>query len=418
MHQQLETTYQALFDQRHYERRAGRRFLTRDAALEHYASEGEAAGLDPSPYFDVAHYRLQLGEVLPAQGLLRHYAETGHREGCNPTPFFEQDWYAWQNPDALHAHDNAYLHYLETGRNQKRDPSPRVDMVLYEDSVGAKRRSEHYELILAGLRSPAMGVYDGWDDLERAQNRFREAISVYISKANLAGPPRRSLVFLQCGPQSRHREWLNNEPRDWDLLVNYYDAAGFDAGVGEYVFFQPGTKFTAISKLWQSHSGLFLKYDHVLFLDDDILVSTGKLNRLFEICREKKLDLAQMTLSENSHCVWKLFYSQPSKTLRYVSGVEIMMPVLSRRALIETGRDFSRSVSGFGLDLLAGKKLINDKRDNIAVIDQVVAEHTKPIDQGGGGYYSYLRSRHINAKAELWHLVTTFGLDRGFKAFE
>jgi hypothetical protein len=398
-----------LFDQAYYERACRRRFRKAGEALRHYLSIGEESGLSPGPTFDTSHYRTQLEDV-PPEGLLRHYCRTGYREDLSPTPFFEPKWYRWQNPDSAHGYTNPYAHYLDIGRKQGRDPSPLVDMVRYEQATEGKHPRERlYELILSGCRSAAMGVYEGWEDLRAAQANFRRGISVYAAKCQIPTTSRRSLVFLQCGSKSRHREWISPS-RDWDLLVNYYDAAGYDPDVGEYIFFQPGTKFTATNLILEQYPDILFQYDYVLFLDDDIVPPADGVNRLFDLCRQYELDLAQMSLSQDSWAVWDVFYSRRGNVLRYVTGVEIMMPVFSRQALATCRADFGLSVSGFGLDLLFSDKLLNAERPNIAVIDEVAAVHANPIDQDGGAYYSYLRSRHINAKSELWYLIKEHSL--------
>ena len=337
---------------------------------------------------------------------------TGYREGINPTRYFEHNWYAWQNPDSLKNYSNPYLHYLDVGRFQGRDPSPLVDMIRYSEFIGDEINVENqYKAILKGVRSAACGVYESMDDLPKIQSDFISAISVIPHKAEIYRPCRPYLVFLQTGPQSVHRKWFSDTSRNWDLMVNYYNADGYDPGFGDYVFFQPGTKFTGIHKIWNQFHNILRQYRYILFLDDDILVSVDSLNSLFKICEKSSLDLAQMSLSKKSHCVWPVLFNKQSRGLRPVDAVEIMMPVVSRYAMQQIGDCFRESVSGFGLDLYFGKKLLNESRNNIAVIDEVIAEHEKPIDSAGGSYYKYMRSRLINPKAELWNLITKYDLE-------
>jgi hypothetical protein len=156
----------------------------------------------------------------------------------------------------------------------------------------------------------------------------------------------------------------------------------------------------------------FLDYEYVLFLDDDIIISMSNLDDLFKRCAINKLDLAQMALSDKSFCVWDCLYSRGRKGIRYLNCVEIMMPVLSRHALKLCGYEFGRSVSGHGLDVLFGKKVANKSRNNIAIIDDLVADHSKPIDDTNGAFYNYLSSNLINPKAEFWYLINNECLDR------
>ncbi|WP_413718514.1 DUF707 domain-containing protein [Silicimonas sp. MF1-12-2] len=206
--------------------------------------------------------------------------------------------------------------------------------------------------------------------------------------------------------------WAGHSGREWDLMLNYYDAAGMRSGVGEYAVFQKGTKFTAMKMLTDRFPQIFSAYDHVLFIDDDIETSGEDLNGLFAACRRHSLDLAQMALTDDSACNWNELFTRPTGSdPRRVSAVEIMMPVFSRQALKWVMPTFGQSISGFGLDLVWGQ-IVADKGGRIAVLDDIAARHARPVDQAGGAYYRYLRRHGINAKAELWTLLKSYDAQR------
>lgn len=343
------------------------------------------------------------------------YLQHGLKRKLNPTPWFLTDWYAWQNPD-WSVYGSPYLHYLNKGCGECRDPSPFVDMRRYQSIAGVPADAI-YDLILAGHRSIALGVYDSRADLVRCQDSFRAAIRVAAHRIVPPSDRKKALVVLQTGRGTVAQDWFEKSDREWDLLVNYYDASGFRPGFGDYVFFQKGTKFTAMWLLWARYQEIFKHYDHVLFLDDDVEVSGVDLNRLFQTCRTHNLDLAQMSLSDGSSCNWRELFSQAGNTFpRAVSAVEIMMPVFSAVALRTVAPTFAQSVSGFGLDLAWGK-LIRDAGGKIAVLDDVVATHARPVDQTDGAYYSYLRRHMINPKSELWVLLNDYDADRNLVSF-
>lgn len=341
-----------------------------------------------------------------------YYLKHGLAAGIDPTPWFVTDWYAWQNPDWSIAHDAPYLHYLNVGRQEGRDPSPFVDIHRYRQSLaGTVPVAAIYDLILKGYRSPALGVTTP-DRLRQEQQAFLSGIACVAHRMRPPPTPRRALVVLQAGRASLAGAWFSDEGREWDLLVNYYDASGFRPGFGEYACFQKGTKFTAMWYLAKNHFRLIDAYEHVLFLDDDIQTGTDALNRLFAACRRHDLDLAQMTLCESSSCNWpELFSRAGCHEPRPVSAVEIMMPVFSRRAFKKVASTFGQSISGFGLDLVWGK-IIGNAKGRVAVLDDIVATHRRPVDQANGAYYSYLRRAGINPKAELWALLQAYDAAR------
>ena len=100
--------------------------------------------------------------------------------------------------------------------------------------------------------------------------------------------------------------------------------------------------------------------------------------------------------------------------MRYVNSVEIMMPVFSRRALESTRHLFAESVSGWGIDLVAGKIVRERLGTCPAVIDLVVARHLKPIDLKGGAFYKMLRNANINPEIEMRLLVDKHDAENHF----
>lgn len=338
-----------------------------------------------------------------------YYLEHGLVQSLDPTPWFITDWYAWQNPDWRLQYEAPYLHYLDVGRHEGRDPSPFIDIHQYRSALGDNiAPGVIYDLICKGHHSPALGVVDR-EILRRHQATFLAGISCVAHRLRPLANPRRALVVLQAGRNALAGDWSRDEGREWDLMVNYYDASGFRPGFGDYACFQKGTKFTAMWLLLTRFGHLFRTYDHVLFLDDDVNTNVADLNRLFAGCRRHELDLAQMTLTDDSSCNWVELFSRSAQAgPRPVSAVEIMMPVLSQKALRLITPTLGESVSGFGLDLVWGK-LVADAGGKIAVLDSIVAAHRRPVDQGSGAYYSYLRRVGINAKAELWALLCDYG---------
>lgn len=373
------------------------------------ALRGRQAG-DPAgtagPPIDLNHLEAQAPHLRMTADHAGYYLAHGLERRLDPTPFFVTDWYAWQNPDWPTRHGAPYLHYLDVGQAEGRDPSPFVDVTRYLEATGGAVPPERvYRAILGGLRSPATGVYETPEDLDRAQRAFIRNLAVFAHRIVPPALRRRSLVVCQAGPGALFQGWGEARERSWDLMVNYYDARGFRPGLGEYVLFQKGTKFTAMRLLMERFGEILASYDHVLFLDDDIATTAADLDSLFAACRGHGLDLAQMALTECSACNWGHLFRQPAGAgPRRVSAVEIMMPVLSRRALGWIAPTLGQSVSGFGLDLVWGK-IVTERGGSIAVLDDITATHARPVNQSGGAFYRYLRRHGINAKAELWSLV-------------
>jgi len=326
--------------------------------------------------------------------------------------YFNEKWYAWQNPDAHHYSGSVYDHYWDIGVNELRDPSPAIDMTQLDRRLGYYTdKTSYHKYILSSSIGRSFGVYRSWEDLKESQFEFHSTLETHCHK--VSGSSRnKNLVYVQAGSSSLHSSWYNKNKAKFDLLINQYDGSKCVYSDADHIFSQQGTKFTAIARLFSEYQEIFDMYDYVFFLDDDIYIETDAINTLFDVCAEESLDAAQPSLSSDSHCIWDVFY-QKGSNVRLVNGVEIMMPLLSRKALSEFGPEFFQSVSGFGLDMHLAHCL-NQFGGKAGVVDRVTAKHLKPIDDKGGAYYEYMRANLINPKAELWSLVTKHDLDVHF----
>lgn len=192
---------------------------------------------------------------------------------------------------------------------------------------------------------------------------------------------RRHLVVLRANEQSLHTQWvkdIDDKDRSWDLCLSFYgDDANFppDCECEYSVLQNKDRKFTAIGKLFGDQSVLW-NYDYFIFSDDDLLMSWGDLNLMFEVCREYDLDLAQPALHPRGVINYHETRQNRNFLLRYVSMVEIMAPILSREALRVCLPTFSLNKTGFGLDY-AWSKLLAGPATKIAIIDKVAILHTR-----------------------------------------
>lgn len=400
-----------LFDLDWYEAETNQKFSSFDDALKHYMLSGEKAGYSPCPLFDSEYYRNYYG-VDKNENAFCNFCDEGVKEIRNPNYYFLSEWYRWQNPDSeVYAHP--LMHYLGVGGKEYRDPSPYVDMTLVKreesgDLDGVLLLSK----IIKGEYKSDLGICDSQKQLVSKQRQFIDNIELEIHKEQRSENKRKYLVWVQCKVGSEFFNWYRDSDRSWDLLINYYDNNQSRPDIGEYIISQNGTKFTAIFNVWR-YTNIFEGYDHVIFIDDDLVFKYKDIDKYFKFISKNSLDLSQPSLTAGSYCVWPVFFNKRSKGCRYTNGVEIMMPALSQRAINIMAPYFSLSVSGFGLDLLFAK-LAENNGLNVAVVDVVKASHNSVINQNSGAYYELLRKYSINSKYELWSLIENFKLDNTF----
>jgi hypothetical protein len=391
----------------------------------HYLLFGERAGFRPNAFFDPKHYQRQLAAVgvRPRWPLLMHYTDPRVPRSVTPSLEFHRDWYAWQNPDW--DQDDAYVdplaHFLHVGLQQRRDPSPFIDLRRYLSEQGSDATSAPSAAIMGTIQRRGHlngpGVTMDYGELRARQAAFRARLNYDVIRRGR--PTRSNLVFLQSGPTARPPYLVSN--RGFDVLRNYYaDPGAHVCGESDHVLYQRGTKVTAIHAILRRDPELLLAYDHVLFLDDDIALGAEDIARFFRCMDRHRMALAQPLLTPDSDCNWPVFKdARLTSRITPVSSVEVMMPGFSRDALRRVAWTFGETISGFGVDLLWGQSLATEREaGHIAVVGDVIARHEKAINDVSGPFYVFLANNDINPKLELWMVMAEHDVLPQFRTLE
>ncbi|WP_029351391.1 DUF707 domain-containing protein [Bosea sp. 117] len=371
----------------------------RPVALLHYLLRGERQGYRPCAFFDPAHYRRTL-RTAPAEGNL-FAAFLRSREVGSPCAEFDAGFYATRAPELAASGLTAWRHLLLHGMTELYDPAPDVSLGFVSEAYGVRPDRLH-RMLMSLFRDrvgPDAAAFPlNRHDFDEARRRFREAIRLDLRRV-LDAPRHRDLVFVQTA--GRHDAAIEHG-RAYDLMLNYYvPPAAEHAREADYLLVQPGTKTTAIATLLREAPDLLLRYDYVLFLDDDVEIGAGAIARLFDTMRAEGLDCAQPALTADSHSRYPELLARDGGGVRRLTALEIMMPALSRRALAECGWVFGEGISGYGVDLLLGEDVRRRFGETVAVVDGVLARHTATPDLQGGSFYRFLASRGINPLVEL-----------------
>ena len=77
---------------------------------------------NPSIYFDIRHYKGQVGPIADAQTYLGHYLGRGCHEGLEPVPFFSGKDYLEANEDVRESGSGPIPALSATGIGERRDP--------------------------------------------------------------------------------------------------------------------------------------------------------------------------------------------------------------------------------------------------------------------------------------------------------
>jgi hypothetical protein len=415
LHIGLSDASRRAFWARLYARRRLLSDLAAPFAPMHYALIGESRGYRPNAFFDPDYFRGRANIAGDAnRGLLELYLARPEPNAPSPSAEFDQAWYVSQNPHWGESHPHPFLHFLERGLRAGRRPRPDIDVEFVRDITrGVKPRmleEAAFRVFDRTLHEGEIGPPLNRQELRARQDRFYADGRLRIEhEGSLA--KRDVLVFVQCGP-GFDAGYLG-EPRSFDVLLNYYHEGDVHPKA-DIAVLQAGTKTTAIRRLMELRPDLLLRYQAVLFLDDDVQISAQGIEALFRAMTAEKLDLAQPALTADSATAYAFLKRRSADAgVMRVSSVEIMAPALTRRGLESANWAFAESVSGWGTDLLLGPAVrFACGPMSVGVIGSIAVRHVTPVDFGASDFYAFLRRYGVDPGHEANRIAVDFGVER------
>lgn len=186
------------FDPGHYSLQSGH---TSDSAgqIAHFIRVGDAAGLDPSPYFSTVWYK-QRYPHWAARGARTAFEDflsgNARKEKRQPHPLINPDYYRAAYPDLEKLGDAAVLHFMRHGDGEGRTPSAEFDASFYRRCylrLGDGFPLRHYISQGASLgylpRPMPRSAVASMAAMIEATARITEPILLVSHDAQLAGVP-------------------------------------------------------------------------------------------------------------------------------------------------------------------------------------------------------------------------------------
>lgn len=240
-------------------------------------------------------------------------------------------------------------------------------------------------------------------------------------KVRLDGSYKKNAVFVPVGKDSLHRQLLKGDA-DFDLHLLIYDGSyNKFCNDSDFVACDAGYKMDMTYRYLHRHPELLEKYEYFFLLDDDIVISTEDVNRLFSMMREYQLKIAQPSLVM-SYYTYKHTAFHPFYILRYTNFVEMMMPCFSRDALKAVLPTFEQKIRWCGIEM-HWPVLIGSNHNDIAIVDAVSAKHTRPVQSWNSlsqlQQENYLKKHNLSWSIEMYGGLPLDNVDfEGKQAFD
>lgn len=240
-------------------------------------------------------------------------------------------------------------------------------------------------------------------------------------KVRLDGSYKKNAVFVPVGKDSLHRQLLKGDA-DFDLHLLIYDGSyNKFCNDSDFVACDAGYKMDMIYRYLHRHPELFEKYEYFFLLDDDIVISTEDVNRLFSMMREYQLKIAQPSLVM-SYYTYKHTAFHPFYILRYTNFVEMLMPCFSRDALKAVLPTFEQKIRWCGIEM-HWPVLVGSNHKDMAIVDAVSAKHTRPVQSWNSlsqlQQENYLKKHNLSWSIEMYGGLPLDNVDfEGKQAFD
>lgn len=240
-------------------------------------------------------------------------------------------------------------------------------------------------------------------------------------KVRQEGSYKKNAVFVPVGKDSLHRQLLKGDA-DFDLHLLIYDGSyNKFCNDSDFVACDAGYKMDMTYRYLHRHPELFEKYEYFFLLDDDIVISTEDVNRLFSMMREYQLKIAQPSLVM-SYYTYKHTAFHPFYILRYTNFVEMMMPCFSRDALKAVLPTFEQKIRWCGIEM-HWPVLVGLNHKDMAIVDAVSAKHTRPVQSWNSlsqlQQENYLKKHNLSWSIEMYGGLPLDNVDfEGMQAFD
>jgi hypothetical protein len=205
------------------------------------------------------------------------------------------------------------------------------------------------------------------------------------------------LALFRAGASSLHPQAVQRlESQNFDYALSWFGDVPPDAPGAAFVHMQKGAKWPGLEATLQAHAEQIAQYRYVWLPDDDLLCVPEDISRMFLICDELGLELAQPALTTDSYFSHVITLRHARFQVRFTNFVEIMAPVFSAAMLQKIRPTLAGNISGYGLDNVWPRL---SQLGKVAIIDDTPVKHTRPV---GGPNYKFNREASLSPVQEDW----------------
>lgn len=223
-------------------------------------------------------------------------------------------------------------------------------------------------------------------------------------------PANDCVVFTSCGDRTRCDSLWADGNRCYDIVAVYY---GDDDSVYQryqqkfdLVIKRKASKFQNFFHVFRE-TDVLSKYEHYFVIDDDIVIDTNKINRMFEFSKKHdEVLICQPSFTKESKISHPVTKHLPGNRFRYTNFVEVNTPLFKRVAVDRLNDVYDDRLIGWGVDVLYiwinnNKLPVDDRCTNFAILDFITCINPKDANKQGGGRELY-KLKDAKTRRKTW----------------
>ena len=189
----------------------------------------------------------------------------------------------------------------------------------------------------------------------------------------------KNLVFTSAGDNTQLETlWHSLETKmNYDIVIYYYgdseEKFNIYKNISKYIFRNKGSKFQNFYHFYLNNQEVYNNYEYFFILDDDIIFENNidDINKMFYYMKKYKLDISGPSFTKDGLVKWPITLNKENLILQYVNFIEVNVPLFNKKSLNILMDIYDSKLIGWGIDYLYSWLIINNKKNNLAIIHDI-----------------------------------------------
>ena len=174
--------------------------------------------------------------------------------------------------------------------------------------------------------------------------------------------------------------------------------------VADFYNERKGSKFQNLKFAYDTWPDSFARYGAVMVMDDDVLIDSRGINRLFRIRSGHDLWVLQPAFDPRGKVSWDITRVDPRCRLRFTNFVEMTCPLFRQDKLAQFMAIYDPILVGFGVDWWFLHSMGAGLERRVAVVDEVVC--LNPHDRTKGRIREIDRLQSTADRRKVWEEIS------------